>query len=48
MDSHGSVVDFYTQHKTSLQEIQGFAKIAINIMMALNPNQVHFYIEASK
>lgn len=48
MDSHGSIIDFYTQHKTSLQEIQGFAKIAINIMMALNPNQVHFYIEASK
>lgn len=48
MDSHGSIIDFYTQHKTSLQEVQGFAKIAINIMMALNPNQVHFYIKASK
>lgn len=48
MESHGSVVDFYTQRKTSLIEVQGFAKIAINIMMALNPNQVYFYIEASK
>jgi wobble nucleotide-excising tRNase len=48
MDSHGSIVDFYSQHKTSLIEVQGFAKIAINIMMALNPNQVCFYIEASK
>lgn len=48
MDSHGSIVDFYSQHKTSLIEVQGFAKIAINIMMALNPNQVYFYIEASK
>lgn len=48
MDSHGSIVDFYSQHKTSLIEVQGFAKIAINIMMALNPNQICFYIEASK
>ena len=48
MDSHGSIVDFYSQHKTSLQEVQKFAKIAINVMMALNPNQVCFYIEASK
>ncbi|WP_150465721.1 AAA family ATPase [Francisella sp. SYW-2] len=48
MDSHGSIVDFYSQHKTSLQEVQKFAKISINVMMALNPNQVCFYIEASK
>ena len=48
MDSHGSIVDFYSQHKTSLQEVQKFAKIVINVMMALNPNQVCFYIEASK
>lgn len=48
MDSHGSIVDFYSQHKTSLIEVQGFAKIAINIMMALNPNQICFYIEASQ
>lgn len=48
MDSHGSMVDFYSQHKISLQEVQKFAKIAINVMMALNPNQVCFYIKASK
>lgn len=47
MDSHGSITDFYLQHKTSLIEVQGFAKIAINAMMALNPNQTCFYIEAS-
>ena len=47
MDSHGSIADFYFQHKTSLSEVQKFAKIAINAMNALNPNQVYFYIEAS-
>lgn len=45
-DSHGSIVDLYAQHKISLQEVQKFAKIAINIMLALNPNQVLFYIQA--
>ena len=48
MDSHGIIADFYSQHKTSLYEVQKFAKIAINAMNALNPNQVYFYIEASK
>lgn len=48
MDSHGSIADFYFQHKTSLYEVQKFAKITINAMNALNPNQVYFYIEASK
>lgn len=48
MDSHGSIADFYSQHKTSLYEVQKFAKIAINAMNAFNPNQVYFYIEASK
>ena len=48
MDSHGSIADFYSQHKISLSEVQKFAKIAINAMNALNPNQVYFYIEASK
>ncbi len=48
MDSHGSVIDYYNQHKTSLHEIQKFAKIIINIMMALNPNQTCFYIEAQE
>ena len=47
MDSHGSIADFYFQHKISLSEVQKFAKIAINAMNALNPNQVYFYIEAS-
>lgn len=47
MDSHGSIADFYFQHKTSLSEVQKFAKISINAMNALNPNQVCFYIEAS-
>lgn len=46
IDSHGSIVDLYAQHKISLQEVQKFAKIAINIMLALNPNQVLFYIQA--
>ena len=46
MDSHGSIMDWYAQHKTSLQEVQIFAKIVINIMLALNPNQVLFYIQA--
>lgn len=48
MDSHGSIADLYAQHKTSLQEVQNFAKIAINIMFALNPNQVLFYIQAAE
>lgn len=48
MDSHGSIADFYSQHKISLSEVQKFAKITINAMNALNPNQVYFYIEASK
>ena len=47
MDSHGSMADFYSQHKISLSEVQKFAKISINAMNALNPNQVCFYIEAS-
>ncbi|MGP1528015.1 MAG: AAA family ATPase [Campylobacter sp.] len=47
MDSHGSIADFYSQHKISLSEVQKFAKISINAMNALNPNQVCFYIEAS-
>lgn len=47
-DSHGSIVDLYAQHKISLQEVQKFAKIAINIMLALNPNQVLFYIQAAE
>lgn len=47
-DSHGSIVDLYAQHKISLQEVQKFAKIAINIMLALNPNQVLFYIQATE
>ncbi len=48
IDSHGSIVDLYAQHKISLQEVQKFAKIAINIMLALNPNQVLFYIQATE
>jgi len=48
MDSHGSITDFYSQYKLSVFEVQKFAKIAINIMTALNPNQTYFYIEASK
>lgn len=46
MDSHGSIVDFYAQHKSSLTEVQQFARIAINVMLSLNPNQVYFYIDA--
>jgi len=48
MDSHGSIVDFYSQHKISLCEVQKFTKIAISVMNALNPNQVYFYIKASE
>lgn len=47
-DSHGSIVNLYAQHKISLQEVQKFAKISINIMLALNPNQVLFYIQAAE
>lgn len=48
MDSHGSIMDFYSQHKTSIHEVQKFAKIAINVMKVLNSNQVCSYIKASE
>ncbi|EDZ62617.1 hypothetical protein SMGD1_2820 [Sulfurimonas gotlandica GD1] len=48
MDSHGSIADFYNQYKLSIFEVQKLAKITINVMTALNPNQTYFYIEASK
>lgn len=48
MDSHGSIADYYNQYKLSLKEVQKLAKIVINIMASLNPNQTYFYIEAVK
>lgn len=48
MDSHGSIADYYNQYKLSLKEVQKLAKIVINIMTSLNPNQTYFYIEAVK
>lgn len=46
MDSHGSVANFYYNHKISLKEVQVFAKIIINVMISLNPHQTYFYLEA--
>ncbi len=46
MESHGSIADYYNQYKLSLKEVQKLAKIVINIMTALNPNQTYFYIDA--
>ena len=46
MESHGSIADYYNQYKLSLKEVQKLAKIVINIMTALDPNQTYFYIDA--
>ncbi|WQX30127.1 AAA family ATPase [Helicobacter pylori] len=39
LDSHGSVMDFFSPYKISLENVQEFAKIAINTMKILNPYQ---------
>ncbi|MGL2440174.1 AAA family ATPase [Helicobacter pylori] len=43
-DSHGSVMDFFNPYKNSLENIQEFAKIAINAMKILNPYQTRSYM----
>ncbi|GAA8129630.1 AAA family ATPase [Helicobacter pylori] len=45
LDSHGSVMDFFSPYKISLKDVQEFAKIAINAMKILNPYQTHSYME---
>ncbi|MCQ2635298.1 AAA family ATPase [Helicobacter pylori] len=44
LDSHGSVMDFFSPYKISLENVQEFAKIAINVMKILNPYQTQSYI----
>ncbi len=44
VDSHGSVMDFFSPYKISLENVQEFAKIAINAMKILNPYQTQSYI----
>ncbi len=44
LDSHGSVVDFFRSYKIPLENIQEFAKIAINAMKTLNPYQTRSYM----
>ncbi len=46
LDSHGSVMDFFSPYKISLENVQEFAKIAINAMKILNPYQTHSYMES--
>ncbi len=43
-DSHGSVMDFFNPYKNSLENVQEFAKIAINAMKILNPYQTQSYM----
>ncbi|GAA7456584.1 AAA family ATPase [Helicobacter pylori] len=45
LESHGSVMDFFSPYKISLKDVQRFAKIAINAMKILNPYQTHSYME---
>ncbi|GAA7067268.1 hypothetical protein ID0186_11170 [Helicobacter pylori] len=44
LDSYGSVVDFFSPYKISLENVQEFAKIAINVMKILNPYQTRSYM----
>ncbi|RVZ44856.1 AAA family ATPase [Helicobacter pylori] len=44
VDSHGSVIDHFSPYKISLENVQEFAKIAINVMKILNPYQTQSYI----
>ncbi len=46
LDSHGSVVDFFRSYKIPLENIQEFAKIAINAMKILNPYQTRSYMRS--
>ncbi|MGL2377367.1 AAA family ATPase [Helicobacter pylori] len=45
-DSHGSVMDFFNPYKNSLENVQEFAKIAINAMKILNPCQTQSYMRS--
>ncbi len=44
LESHGSVMDFFSPYKISLEDVQEFAKIAINAMKILNPYQTQSYM----
>ncbi|WRB48500.1 AAA family ATPase [Helicobacter pylori] len=44
LESHGSIMDFFSPYKISLKDVQRFAKIAINAMKILNPYQTHSYM----
>ncbi|UOR76641.1 AAA family ATPase [Helicobacter pylori] len=44
LESHGSVMDFFSSYKISLEDVQKFAKIAINAMKILNPYQTQSYM----
>ncbi|GAA7005950.1 AAA family ATPase [Helicobacter pylori] len=44
LDSHGSVMDFFSPYKIPLENVQKFAKIAINAMKILNPYQTRSYM----
>ncbi|WP_367714102.1 AAA family ATPase [Helicobacter pylori] len=44
LDSHGSVMDHFSPYKISLENVQEFAKIAINAMKILNPYQTRSYM----
>ncbi|MFA4821066.1 AAA family ATPase [Helicobacter pylori] len=46
LDSHGSVMDFFSPYKISLENVQEFAKIAINTMKILNPYQTKSYMKS--
>ncbi|WP_101004327.1 AAA family ATPase [Helicobacter pylori] len=46
LDSHGSVVDFFSPYKISLENVQEFAKIVINAMKILNPYQTQSYMRS--
>ncbi len=37
-------MDFFSPYKISLEDVQKFAKIAINAMKILNPYQTHSYM----
>ncbi len=44
LDSHGSVMDFFSPYKISLKDVQKFARIVINAMKILNPYQTQSYM----
>ncbi|EJB12979.1 AAA domain protein [Helicobacter pylori CPY1313] len=46
LESHGSVMDFFSPYKISLEDVQRFAKTAINAMKILNPYQTQSYMES--